>query len=278
MNFFSSLITYGTYLLTVSDIVEVFFFSAVCYALCLWLKHDTVHNLLYYFYGYCLVVSIAYFFNLWAILSLLYIGCPFTILGFIVVHQHTLQRNIIALKRNKLVVAAADSSWLDVIARTTLTSLTNNQPIHWIIEYTHSIDHFLEMSLPIHAPITASMMNVIVQSHLYNNNEYIVIDYTGQLRGINSRWKPITDKHDESMVERSMLYTTNLDTLVIACDPAVHTYTIIMHGTKIERQSIHQLLTIVKKHIQLPTVPLRKEHLYHDAKTYKKSFDEHHSA
>ncbi len=80
------------------DCLEIIFFASLFYYLTLWLKKDKTKNLLPYFYGYCLITFCAYMLELTTVTSLLFLFTPAAVMLFILMHQDTLQRNIVALK------------------------------------------------------------------------------------------------------------------------------------------------------------------------------------
>src|SRR4051812_25368586 len=129
MTFFTDLLRS----IELADYIEILFFSLVIYYFLLWLKKDTQKNLVIIFYGYFTITILSHYAYLPTITYLLCAAAPIALIIFIVLHQETLQRNFVMLKK---VTAPVDinNNWVDELIKSSITALHSNKEFIGIIE------------------------------------------------------------------------------------------------------------------------------------------------
>lgn len=250
-----SIIQWHLQLTTWRDAAEVFFFALMFYSLTRWLATDNEKNLLPYFYGYCLVSLLSYSFELPTITYCLFLFSPAVIVLFMLLHQETLQRNMIALK-NITAPAPAARDWLELFLRNVLKALHQNKSMLLLIEHTDAVDPYLKVAFPLEAQITQGIFNLIIEKELYDPISMLWIKSDGTIRGLNATWKaschPEKYIDENAWIEDAIAYTSKTDALLVYLDPKNHCCTIALEGTLYKNLSIDQTAQLIKKQIEYP--------------------------
>jgi len=233
------------------DGVEILFFSGLFYYLALWLRHDKHTNLVWYFYGYCTTICIAYFAELSSITLFLLICSPIVIMLFITVHQETLQRNFVALKSIQPTHHLAHN-WLEPFIQGCLHALHKNKSITCLIERTDQLDNLVHTACVLNAPVQSILLETIIASSAYDEQSMIWINKHGHIQGINSTWHK--QPNHANWLDCACIYTTKVDALVVHGEPISRTFTLIMNGNPIEHMSAHQLQQLLQKYISFTNI------------------------
>lgn len=266
---FSSAIMFFTW----RDAIEVIFFSTLIYAISLWLKKDIQKNLLGYFYLYCLMFFIAYQTRLTAITYTLVIGAPICAMLFILMHQRTLQKNLIALR--SITPAKQDTNtWLETLVQVCLARLDNEQEIMCIIEHQEHLESLLTTPLALHANIQKELLEILIASPSFNKNGMLWLNARGKMLGINATWKnPHNDElssenHDyHAWKTAALFFTAATDAIILRSVPATRTFTIIMQGAIHEQLRAPATLALIKSSLQKQ--PALKQGDFHVKPTIK---------
>jgi|GEM_PF-1577196 len=169
------------------DIVEICFFSSIFYYITIWLKKNTYQNLLAYFYSFILLIFCSYILNLNNIVYIVACAWPILCMLFILFHQKTLQHNFIALKQ-KSDIQLAPTDWLEIVVIHALQAINNNKPIYCIIEATDSMQEFIATSIPLNAPISQELFNLIETSSIFDYQNMLYLQKTGFIKSVNAQW------------------------------------------------------------------------------------------
>src|SRR3989304_515274 len=195
--------------LTWRDCIEVLFFSCTVYSFSTWLKKDTEKNLLPYLYGYCLVTLCSYYFQLPTITYCAFLFSPVVIMLFILLHQETLQRNLIALK-NISPLNYHPHDWLETVLRHMLKALNEKKTMLILLEHTDSLSSYLEVAYSLDARITEGTFHLLFEKELYDPMSMLWIRSDGTIRGINSAWKtswhPSQYTNPRAWIDDAMVY------------------------------------------------------------------------
>ncbi|HSW73614.1 MAG TPA: hypothetical protein VLG71_00495 [Candidatus Limnocylindria bacterium] len=250
MSFLYDLLFTYRYFFSWRDAVEILFFSTFIYYLSLWLKKDTQKNLLGYFYAYCITAFVAYHAQLVAISFLLVVASPLLVMFFMLMHQTTLQKNFVALRA--LTPATKDApDWLETLFKSCLIALNNNKEVRCIIEHTNSLQEFLYAPLEFQTALNEDLLNIILQSSSYNQEQLVWVNSKGSLLGINTRWQGYDDA--ESWQEKAVFFTTKTDALIFHLSPTTRSFTIIVNGKEFSSVATSQALAFIKKYVTSPS-------------------------
>ncbi len=251
------------------DIVEILFFTALIYYFTLWLKKDRTKNLLPYFFGYCLITFIAWTIQLPTITPLLFAITPAALMIFILMHQETLQRNLVALK-NITPATVYTEDWLETLLQSCLVIINKNKHVLCVIEHHDRLDEFITAPLLINARLQKGILELLLESPSYDHRKMIWVDTQGRLRAINGSWKQLqsnkTMYQQDVQIEDALLYTAQTDALMFQIDPVTRSFTIVAHEKKFEHVTAHHALQLIKKHIRPSKQTVTKGEFHETAK------------
>jgi hypothetical protein len=261
MSLFSALHSFFytyTYFITWRAIVEILFFSSLFYQLSLWLKRDLHHNLLIYWYSYCLIGLGAYCLQLKTISSVLFFFTPAIVMLFLMMHQEQLQKNFVALRA--LTPSRSPSpDWLEQLIRSCLVAVNNNKSLICVIERKDSLQDFLTSPFMFNAELHSATFDMLVTGTAYNDSTFVWLNDHGLLRGINATWKTPNDEMWKSIETAdcpawqhdALFFTAKTDAITLGIDPKHRSFTIITRGKRFENIAAHNALKFIKKLITL---------------------------
>ena len=232
------------YHLLLRDIVEIVFYSSCIFILCQWLRTDKTKNLLIYFFAYCILTLCAWIIQLPTLTPFLFTYAPIAVLLFIVLHEKTLQRNLVSL-RSITPTQPYHEDWLDIILSSSLTLINNHKSITVIIEHKDALDYFLTAPFFINADIEKNVLDIFLLNPLYDEQKMIWISTAGKLKSINTVWKLPKEKMES-------------DALIFSAHPISRTFTLIIQGKETKNLSAHHVHTMIKKQLLLQSSSLSK--------------------
>jgi DNA integrity scanning protein DisA with diadenylate cyclase activity len=256
----------------IRDGIEILFFSSLFYIIALWLKKDRTHNLLPYFYGYLLVSLSSYYCELATLNMILLLFAPCLVMFFALVHQETLQRNLVALK-NVRQHETLSTDWISTLLQSSLIAMNDHKELRCIIEYTDRMAELITSSYSINAPITPELLSLLLQSPVYKSNHMIWVTSTGNLVAVNAQWYKSRIIGAIDTLENSadvwhhdaLLYTAKTDALILWTNPTTGLFTIVSHGVEHTGLSTSHALQLIAHHCKLPITAqttLKKEISY----------------
>src|SRR3990172_7690961 len=253
------------YNLLVRDIIEIVVYSSCIFTLCKWLKTDKTKNILTYFFAYCALALCAWVTQLPTLTPFLCTYAPIALLLFIVLHEKTLQRNLVTLCS----IAPAriqHEDWLDTLLSSSLAIINTNKSITVVIEHKDSLDYFLDAPFLINADINKNVLELLFFSTSYDEQKMVWIDTNGKIRGINVAW--IT--HQEKRTD-ALFYTLQSDAIVLRAHPISRTFTLIIENKETKNLSAHHVRTMIKKQLSTQSSPSEHKGVYRESSTPEKS-------
>lgn len=257
------------YVLSWRDIIEILFFSSLFYYATLWLARDKQKNLVLIFYGFCIISASAYLLELQTISIFLFMYGPIGIMFFALIHQRTLQKNLVGLFRIKP-ASQIKRAWSDVLMRTVLTAMNNKKTIYCIIERADALDELLSSPLTLNTPIEQNGLLTLIQSDVYNQNSMIWINHAGTIRAINSsfhqsirmQWFMNESHQAHTWKYDALMFTSNTDALMLYANPKTRSFTIVAQGKALDNLDGPQAHTIIKQYFN--AAPLKKQKGEHE--------------
>ena len=231
------------YILLTRDVIEIMFYTGIIYTLCLWLKTDKTKNILVYFLAYCSLALSAWIAQLPTLTPFLFTYAPVALLLFIVLHEKTLQRNLVTLCSITPARIQHDD-WLDTLLSSSLAIINSNKSITVIIEHKDSLDYFLTAPFTINADMDKNVLDIFLSSTSYDDKKMIWIDTNGKIRGMNVTWNNPQEKQ-----ENALFYTLQSDAIVFNVHPISRTFTLIIKGKETKNLSAHHVHTMIKKQL-----------------------------
>ncbi len=243
------------------DYLEVLLVSTCFYQTACWLKQDHTKNLLGYFYGACLFSLIAYATNLSVISQILFIYGPALALLFIIMHQQTLQKNMVALK-NIAEPSHIAHDWLPILIKTILKSINDHKSYLIVIENQDAMAPFLKTEFPVNAPFNESFANLLHITEVQHPQKLLWLDNTGICRGINcffkASWHPNNYEKKNAWIDDALAHTSKNDLLIVRINPDSNSCTIAVNGTIHDQLTTQEADLLIRKHIGYSFSPTTK--------------------
>lgn len=267
-------------LFTWKDGIEICFISAVIYQFLRWLKTDQ-KQLLVYFYGYCATTFFAHYADLTIVSQLLFVGAPVIICIFILLHQQTLQKNYLALK--KIVPATKnDDDWIEELMRASLYAMNRSKSIIWIIERKDSLDASLQAPCLFYADLKKDLIELLLETQSSTEDTMLWVNQAGKLVAINAQWRPAAESWESPDMhtlpvwqQQALLISSKTDTLIVHSCPITRLFTIVGQGKCADNLSAHHISLILRK-LLLQHTPFQEGILY-AAKSSKSTAQQQHA-
>lgn len=236
------------------DYVEIFFFASVIYIFLLWLRKDQKNNLVFYFYSYCALITVAHFTHLSTISFILLNGLPACVLLFFTIHQETLQKNFIALHTINPVVAGT-VPWLEELMRISLSALNKKRDLIIIIERKDSLASCLTAPYLMNADLKKGLLDLFLEIGNPEESISLWVSETGKLIAspvtwsfkCDDEWITPTARHIPLWKQNALLISQKKDCLIINLTCTNRSFDLILDGKVIEHLTAPQLFNIVKQ-------------------------------
>lgn len=251
------------YNLLFRDTIEIAIFSFCIFYFCKWLKTDKTKNMIGYFFSYSVLLLAAWFIQLPSLVSFLCHYAPVALLLFIVLHEKTLQRNLVTLRSSTSVQTPQD--WLEILLSGCLATINTNKSITIVIEQNDALNYFLDAPFFINAPINKDVFNILISSPSYDDKKMIWITTTGHIRALNVSWIS-----NQEIKKEALFYTLQCDAIIINCHPLSRAFSIINNGNETKNIAIHNISGLIKKAL-FGKILLKHKGAYHENNSSEKS-------
>lgn len=237
------------------DMIEIVLFSVGIHKMMRWLSADPTKPLYRYAYVYGAFWFVAQWSHLQTVTHTLYLLFPATITCFIIAHQHTLQKNLIALrKRMYRVDTKTDMHWLDLLLRMGLMRSHQEKSLRVLIQRNDDMEDYLTIGLPLETSLTHTIADIIDHCSLVRDEQMMVINKQGIVCGVNAHWRGVlptlmnpTDWHDIDTY-----YTINTDALVLYSNGKSTVFHLLVAG--------HVWGPLSAQHVRTMLIPLIMGH------------------
>jgi hypothetical protein len=238
------------------DSIEIIFISTVLYYFLLWLREDRQKNLIYIFYGYCILAFCSYYSHLPTMSHFLFSCAPIMLIFFIILHQNTLQKNFVTLKRAHK-VAEEHVSWFEELTRACLGALNNNKEFICVIERNDQLQGLIEAPCVCYADLKKDIFDIFLEKHKCTPPSMVWINQSGKLVGINATWQLrfgeewITPQATTiaQWKQDGIVITAKTDALIFKVTPLTRTFDLIIQGKLVEDLTADQAFTILQHHV-----------------------------
>lgn len=269
-------------LYTWQDGAEIFVLSLLVFYFLRWLKHDAQKPLILYAYGYCALTFLAHYLGLSILSNILFLAAPLVICIFILMHQQTLQKNFVSLKKINPPTKESDH-WIDELMRTSLYAMNNSKHLVWVIERKDSLDTSLKSSCLFYADLKKDLLELLLESQTNEEETILWVNAQGKLVAFPAAWN-ITSENlwvapDAEQLptwqQYALLISSKTDTLIISSNPQTRLFTVIAQARSIEDLSAHHTSLLLKRLIINQTS--FQEGIRHAAQPEKHLTQQHHS-
>lgn len=264
------------YILLLRDCAEIIFYSAALYGFCIWLKTDKSKNIVGYFLAYCITALSCWYLQMPTVTHFLSSYAPVALLLFIIMHEKTLQKNLVALRTIRPAVLPQDD-WLDTVLSSSLAIINANKSVTVVIEHHNSLENFITTPFFINAVIGKGILDLLLASSSYDDSKMMWIDTTGRLRGINASWHMQAETQQMHFINKqdALFYTLQTDAIVFNLNPITRTFSLIIDGKETNNISAHQTRALIKKELSSQT-PLKKKGAYRENNAQQTTTSEKH--
>lgn len=243
-------------LVYLKDLIEILFFSAIIYYFCTWLKKDSRHNLLGYFFGYYATLCCSYFLNFAGITIFLLYSLPIALVLFIIFHQELIQRNFVTLRKAPLVIQP-NEQWCQELIRSMLYAINNNKDILCVIEHLHDLKPFLSSCMLFNGPILQNTLELIIESPYFDAQKIVWCSSQGTLIAVNSDLNSVPDqswysesaKTAQGWQQDALIITLKTDAIAIQTNASKRCFDAIIKGTLHENVSAPALVQLIMNHV-----------------------------
>lgn len=243
--------------MNMQDLIEILFFASCFYYLARWLSQDKEKKLLLSFYGYCALLLVSHIAQLTTINAVLFLFSPAILIGFMLMHQTLLQRNMVSLKNITAAQKAAPADWLSPVIRLAITMLHRHKTITILIEHTDALAMLVKAEYSIDAPINNDILFMIATQPQSSNMLWIRTD--GTIRGVNTQWK---ESDGSDWAADALLYTSANDSMVLVIDGLQENCMLAHNGTIEQGLSIDQADQTIRKKINYHLSNNNKGYMY----------------
>lgn len=243
------------HLYTWRDCLEILFFSVTVYRLIMWLEKDTKKSLISYFFGYFTTLGIAYLMQLGSVCALMLIYAPVIMTLFIILHEHTIQRNFITPQHVTVPQNTKPSDWLGTIISISLHRMNEGKPIICILEHLDNIAHYVKTPFYIDTSLQTELLMPLIHDASYKDDTMIWITSHGSLRGINTWWRnsSLETEIDTNMhLDYALALTSRSDCLLFYTNPTTRTFSVVARGTLFEKLPVELAVNMIKQHVVSP--------------------------
>jgi DNA integrity scanning protein DisA with diadenylate cyclase activity len=242
------------FLYTWRDGVEILLLSSILYGFMRWLSKDISKKPLIFFICYGLMTAVTYYMGFTIVSTLLLVSTPLTLILSIIMHQHTLQKNMIAYKTIK---PEQESSylWLDELMRSVLGALNKDKEIICIIERNDSLREFLGAPYTLNADLKKSVLEMLFDHVNEASSSMLWINESGKIIAINAFVKTPPDpdwissdiKHMPLIKQDVLFLTSKTDAIVVCTSSRSRTFECIVEGKDIKDLSAAHALNFLKR-------------------------------
>src|SRR3984893_10089955 len=226
------------YELLLRDIIEIAFYSSCIFIFCTWLKADKTKNLLGYFFAYSGLTLLAWVIQLPTLTSFLFSYAPIALLLFIILHEKTLQRNVVAL-RSLTPAQHTSHDWVDIVISSCLAAINANKTITIVIERKDALDHFLQTPFFLNADISKDILDMLLSSSLYDEQKMIWITTSNKIKAFNTSW----------IVDQEVLMHS--DTVILSANRINRMFTLTHSSVETKNISAHQVRSMLTKQLSV---------------------------
>ena len=202
------------------------------------------------FYGYCSVWGISYLAGFVTISSFLIAYSPLILTLLVIGHQHSLQKNLVALHKIQARKQPA-TNWVEAMMRTILVTINDNKSITCLIERSDDLSNLIQAPFLIQAPVSEQLLTMVMQNNAFDDAKMVWLGDTGTLMAINSQWNhsletQVTDTKS-TWYEDALLFTAKTDAIMIHADAESRLFTIISDGSTYEQLMATQARDLVTR-------------------------------
>lgn len=243
-----------------------------------WINKDKTKNLLIPLYGYLSLIIASSFFRLPTInlLSLYY--APIACTLFFMIHQHTLQKNIITGEKTySQPLDTLASTWIETLIHTCLNGFNTSKDLFLIIEKHNDISDYITSHDPVNAPLSKSLVSLLLESKRFDQTKAIWIQSRGTIVALNADiylpFEPLIDYSCAQLPlwkQQALCLSKATDLIALKASHASRSFDVIVEGKLYEELNTHSVMALLDYYTKHETTKDVMERYPHDME-HKKS-------
>jgi len=229
------------------DCIEALFIITILYKITVWLNKDRTRNLVWYLYGYCMLMLVCYYLSLPLIFTWLMAATPVAAVVLVLMHQEMLQKRFAT--PTKIIPAQMATSWLDELLQASLIAMNSKKQVLCILEYQDMLNNLIVTAYPMSTPCRKSVLLMLTESSLFDQHAMVWISTDGLLKGMNCTWA-LSDEHvDKDNWATALKICTKTDALAFKGNPERNSFDVVLRGNIIENLSSSHCRTVLLQYI-----------------------------
>lgn len=235
------------------DCLEILVLATIVYKFTLWLSRDKTLAPISFFYTYSLLLIGTYYLNLSVVNTVLLFASPVCLVLMIVMHQYSLQKNVIAYKTIQPAYEE-QYDWADELMRACLNALNKNKDIVCLIERSDNLKDLVQAPYYLNADLRKHVLELLFE-HLPDRVPTIIwVHVSGKVVAINARC--VADKDavvfDTAGVDvpvwkqDALLLTQKTDALLFHISPVSRLFDVYIKGKAVEGLTAAHALTLLR--------------------------------
>ena len=229
------------------DCIEALFVIIILYKITLWLNKDRTRNLVWYLYGYCILMLACYYLALPLIFTWLVAAAPVAAMVLLLMHQERLQKSFATPTR--IIPAQMSTSWLDELLQASLIAMNSKKQIVCILEHQDTLNNLIATSYPMSTPCRKSVLLMLTDSSLFDQHAMVWISTDGILKGMNCTWALSGELTDKDNWTTALRICTKTDALAFKGNSERNSFDVVLRGNIIENLSSSHCRTVLLQYI-----------------------------
>ncbi len=262
-------------LYTWQDGIELLIVTAIVYSFLKWLSKDPGKQPAVFFIGYAALNACTYYAGLSVVSTLMLIATPTILVLAIIMHQHTLQKNVIA---HKHINPNNDHlyDWLDELMRALLSALNKQKEIICVIERSDCLKDFLTAGCSLNADLKKQVLEMFFD-HL-DDTRMVWVHKSGKIVAINANlsissdpeWMTNDVRQMQSWKQDALFITNKTDAIILSTSSHTRNFECIIDGKDIKDLTASHAITFLRRIFETNT-PKQGDGYFH-ATRYNRSF------
>lgn len=238
------------------DLMEIVCIMFIVFYFVRWLRTDEHKHLAWYLYGWSLL-SIGAWYCSFATLGMLFLYCwPAALVLFIVVHQKTIQKRFINPQQIIPAQRFAHDEWLAATIRHSYLALHAHKELTFCIQGNTSLQETIIQGVQVNAPITQTLLQLVLTSSTVHTQSTIVVSQDGQLLVYNANLQPLHEAELNSFHtahdwhQASINLTTHFDCIIFKLSATTHQFDIAAQGTVVTGIMAEQAQAMIARYLK----------------------------
>jgi hypothetical protein len=232
--------------------MEILLISTAIYYFARWLQYDRQKNLAPVFFATCMAITSADYLGLTNLTNLVLSCWPLTLMLFVLVHQQTLQKNFVALKKIIPAKILIPNNWVENLIAACMTSPQKTQKLICIIEGSDNLNSFLNSEFIFNSIINKPLLETVLSSQNFDSQKILWLTQDGNIIAINATWNlDFTHANlTNSTFDNCLLLSQQTDLIYLEVDQKLHQFSLIAQGQVIKNLHTNDIIKVLQQYLR----------------------------